>query len=249
MITMVDFETEMAATRQMLVEKLGLPSLPPGLLMRDATPPPDDDTRAFCEGAGFPRIAYIDVAPAPTARPGRSHENVGDQVRLHGGSAVVGWLVRAAPALFYEAGPHTVWKRPDGALVEVTPQMNETQILFALDGRKVVTPFDPRHWPKKRVKIYDAGYAAGVPAKSGSSPKDRLEGALDEFMALADRHDAFDAAMAEDGRVELAEYAHIANELVHAKVNIFLMVEASMMVARAKKKEVDGGEEPSGPTP
>lgn len=247
--TIIDFETEMSATRRMLIEESGLPSLPPQILMRDATPPPDGVTQAFCESAGFTQIHYIDVDPAPTAQPDRSYENVCHHVNQHGGVPVLGWIVRGAPMLFYEAQFHTVWRRPDGALVDVTPRANESLTLFGLDGRTVAIPYDPRLWPKKRAKTYASNQAAADRPASVLLSKDQLESALDHFLALADRHDALFATMAEKGRIDPVNYPLVANEMVEAKVKIFLMVEALMMRSRAKKKDAHLREGPTAPTP
>lgn len=246
--TVIDFETEMSASRQKLIEKSGLPPLPPQLLMRDATPPPDDITWAICESAGFAEIHYVDIEPAPLATPHRSYEHVCRHVDQHDGTPILGWIVRAAPALYYEAAFHTVWRRPDGVLVDITPRPHDSQTLFALDGRSLTAPYDPRLWPTRRAKTYVPHHAAADRAKPVSLPKDPLESALDEFLAAADRHDALVAAVAENGKIDLLKYPNVANEMVEAKIKLFLMVEASMMVTRAKK-DVDMREGPSSPTP
>jgi hypothetical protein len=73
-----------------------------------------------------------------------------------------------------------------------------------------------------------------------------LAGAVDEFLALADRHDAFVARTG--ARVDLPEYVSLANDLVEAKVKIFLMVEGTMMSSMANKHVSDAGEGPSTPS-
>jgi hypothetical protein len=251
MIAINDFETELSATRKMLSERLGGSQLPPELRLRQTTPPPDETTRLFCRSAGFDRLEYLDVRPTSAARPGSPYDNVREHVVRSGGCVVHGWIIRAVPALFYEAEYHAVWQSPGGALVDVTPQPgNETGVFFAPIGLPEPAPSGPPPWPaKKRAKIFDLEDAEPVHEKRVSLPRSPLErdrrlvAALDEFLALADRHDAFVARTG--ARVDLPEYVTLANDLVDAKVKIFLMVEATMMSSMANKHAPDAGEGPS----
>lgn len=74
----------------------------------------------------------------------------------------------------------------------------------------------------------------------------RFVAALDEFFVLAERHDAFVARTG--AQADLPEYVTLANDLVDAKVKIFLMVEATMMSSRADKHASDAGEGPAAPS-
>jgi hypothetical protein len=250
MTTINDFETELSATREMLSERLGV-SLPPELRLRLTTAPPDEITSLFCRSAGFDRLEYLDVRPTSAARPGRSYDNVREQVVRCGGCVVHGWIVRAVPILFYEAEYHAVWQSPDGTLVDVTPQPgNETGIFFAPIGLPESTPSGPPRWPaKKRAKILDLEDIAPERVSLPRSPQERdprFVAALDEFFVLAERHAAFVARTG--AQADLPEYVTLANDLVEAKVKIFLMVEASMMSSSADKHPSDAGEGPAAPS-
>ena len=251
MTEIIDFETELSEARKLLSERLGV-QLPPELRLRQSTPPPDEITHLFCRSAGFGRLEYLDVKPAPAARPGRSYDNVREHIVRHGGCVVHGWIVRAVVMLFYEAEYHAVWQTPEGALVDITPHpANESGVFFAPVGLPEPAPSGPPPWPaKKRARISDLEDAlpAGV-----SSPKlpprqeQRLAAALEGFLTLADRHDGFVARMG--ARADLPEYVTLANDLVEAKVRIFLMVEALMMSSMAKDRASDTGEGPTAPSP
>lgn len=253
MTTINDFETELSATREMLSERLGA-SLPAELRLRQTTPPADETTRLFCRSAGFDRLEYLDVRPTSAARPGRSYDNVREHIVRCGGCVVHGWIVRAVPILFYEAEYHAVWQSPDGALVDITPQPgNETGVFFAPIGVPESAPSGPPPWPaKKRVKILDLEDAEPGHEKRVSLPRSPLErdprlvAALDDFFVLAERHDAFVARTG--ARADLPEYVSLANDLVNAKVKIFLMVESTMMSSRADKHASGGGEGPAAPS-
>jgi hypothetical protein len=246
-----DFETELSAKRKMLSERLGGYQLPPELRLRQTTPPPDETTREFCESAGFDRLEYLDVRPTSAARPGRSYDNVREHVMRCGGCLVHGWIVQAVPVLFYEAEYHAVWQSPAGALVDITPQPGgETEVFFAPVGLPDHAPSGPPRWLSKRARTF--ALDEQVREKRVSLPKSplesdrRLAGAVDEFLALADRHDAFVARTG--ARVDLPEYVSLANDLVEAKVKIFLMVEGTMMSSMANKHVSDAGEGPSTPS-
>ncbi|WP_375157794.1 hypothetical protein [Bradyrhizobium sp. RDT46] len=246
-----DFETELFEARKMLSERLGV-QLPPELRLRQTTPPPDETTLLFCRSAGFDRLEYLDVKPTPAARPGRSYDNVREHMVRRGGCVVHGWIVRAVPMLFYEAEYHAIWQSPEGALVDITPQPgDESGVFFAPVGHPEPAPSGPPPWPaKKRARISDLEDAK--PAEQRVSPlrlppgqEQRLAAALDKFLVLADRHDGFVARMG--ARAESPEYVTLANDLVEAKVRIFLMVEGLMMSSMANTRASDKG--PSAPSP
>ena len=245
------FETELSATRKMLSERLGVSQLPAELRLRQTTPPPDETTLLFCRSAGFDRLEYLDVKPASAARPGRSYDNVREHVMRSGGCMVHGWIVRAVPLLFYEAEYHAVWQSSEGALVDITPQPGgETGVFFAPVGLAEHIPSGPPRWPaKKRAKILDLEDAEPERVSLPRTPQERdprFVAALDEFFVLAERHDAFVAKTG--ARVDLPEYVTLANDLVDAKVKIFLMVEATMMSSMANKHASESGEGPSAPS-
>lgn len=75
--------------------------------------------------------------------PGRSFQNVATMVRRQGGSVQHGWRMREQPAAYVEGQFHAVWRRLDGALIDVTPRTDGlTEILFLPDSKMVWTGED-----------------------------------------------------------------------------------------------------------
>jgi len=75
--------------------------------------------------------------------PGRSFQNVAAMVRKLGGSVQHGWRMREQPAAYVEGQFHAVWRRLDGALIDVTPRTDGlTEILFLPDSKLVWTGED-----------------------------------------------------------------------------------------------------------
>lgn len=64
----------------------------------------------------------VPVCPADGAVADDCFLNVRRCVEQAGGQEVVGWLVMLWPRVLAEAVHHAVWRAPEGALVDVTPQ-------------------------------------------------------------------------------------------------------------------------------
>lgn len=76
------------------------------------------------------------VQPGDDCQPGSSFQNVNAMTRRYGGSAQHGWRMREQPAVFVEGEFHAVWRRPDGALIDVTPREDGlSEILFLPDSK------------------------------------------------------------------------------------------------------------------
>lgn len=89
------------------------------------------------------QLTYVEVRPAPGARPLNCHLNVAAHARRAGGRIVYGWLIWEGPEhLQFEH--HAVWESPQGGFVDVTPQQDgERQILFL--------PDPARPWQGRRI--------------------------------------------------------------------------------------------------
>lgn len=68
------------------------------------------------------------------------HLNVWCQAREHGGQPQHGWvLAQDKSKMFSEAIFHTVWRSPDGKLVDVTPRVDsEKRLLFVPDLHRAI---------------------------------------------------------------------------------------------------------------
>jgi hypothetical protein len=86
---------------------------------------------------GTPTLHYVPVNTVTGAAPDDCFRVVGDHVRNAGGEMVLGWAIWEWPRVFIEAEFHAVWKRADGALLDVTPKRQPIRrILFLLDMRR-----------------------------------------------------------------------------------------------------------------
>ena len=78
----------------------------------------------------------VPVEPAEGCLPGSCFQNVAATVRGRGGSAQHGWRMREQAAAYVEGSFHAVWRRPDGALIDVTPRGDQlSEIVFLPDSR------------------------------------------------------------------------------------------------------------------
>ena len=81
---------------------------------------------------------YVAVEPGEGCLPGRSFQNVAAIVRLHGGSVQHGWRLREQASAYVEGEFLAVWRRLDGALIDVTPRADGlNEIIFLSDSRMV----------------------------------------------------------------------------------------------------------------
>lgn len=94
----------------------------------------------------FARIAlkgvaqWIDVEPLEGSKQTECFDNVDSAIRVHGGKAVMGWIVWEKPGVWLEAEHHAIWEQADGAWRNVTPTVNgETRVVFVPDHQAVPT--------------------------------------------------------------------------------------------------------------
>lgn len=127
------------------------------------TPPPvilaapemiDAETLAFCATISPHAPFYVPVAPAGHAKVAYCFDNSVAQAAAEGGEAAYGWAIWRWPGRWFEAEHHAVWRRPDGSLLDVTPQLGDpARILFLPDPEAV---FDPTTY-RRNVMAPDAG--------------------------------------------------------------------------------------------
>lgn len=79
-------------------------------------------------------LLTVPVNPHPSSLLGECFDNVAAAVQRAGGSIIYGWLFWEWPEVLLEAEFHAIWRRPDGSLLDVTPQADgEAEILFLPD--------------------------------------------------------------------------------------------------------------------
>jgi hypothetical protein len=101
----------------------------------------DSATRAFCETISREVPLYVRVEPAAGAKPAYCFDNSAAQALRHGGEAVYGWAIWRWPGRWFEAEHHAVWRRPNGDLLDITPQAGDpSRVLFLPDPS---APYDP----------------------------------------------------------------------------------------------------------
>jgi hypothetical protein len=113
----------------------------------------DAATRAFCATISPSEPVYVPVEPAAAAKPIYCFDNSVAQAAANGGEAVYGWAIWHWPGRWFEAEHHAVWRRADGTLLDVTPQIGDPpRILFLPDAS---APYDPSTF-RRNVMAPDA---------------------------------------------------------------------------------------------
>lgn len=74
----------------------------------------------------------VDVVPREGASANDCFLHVPERVAADGGGQVLGWSLWELPGIFVEAEAHTVWRRPDGGLLDIAPKNAETARVFFL---------------------------------------------------------------------------------------------------------------------
>ncbi|MEI9928558.1 MAG: hypothetical protein WDN44_13745 [Sphingomonas sp.] len=116
----------------------------------------DQATLAFCATITPSAPLYVRVEPAEGARPAYCFDNSAAAAARHGGAAAHGWAIWRWPGRYFEAEHHAVWRRPDGSLLDVTPQLGTPErILFLPDDAAVYDPITYR----RNIMAADAGNA------------------------------------------------------------------------------------------
>lgn len=78
--------------------------------------------------------------------------NVREAVSKFGGEAVYGWQIHTLGDLYYQCEHHAVWRRPDGVLIDITPNEDEGNP-YSLFIQKEDLPFEGWQVPTRRIPI------------------------------------------------------------------------------------------------
>ncbi len=114
----------------------------------------DEATLAFCATISAEAPRYVPVKPVPWGKLAYCFDTSVETARQRGGSAAYGWAIWRWPGRWFEAEHHAVWRKPDGSLLDVTPQTGEPErILFLPDDDAV---YDPATF-RRNVMAPDAG--------------------------------------------------------------------------------------------
>lgn len=76
---------------------------------------------------------YVDVVELPDAPPNECFPLVAGHVEKWGGALVVGWSIWELPGLFVEAEFHSVWRSPDGELIDITPKRTRSARIYFVE--------------------------------------------------------------------------------------------------------------------
>lgn len=122
--------------------------------MRTTTPSRlSSEIRELCARISKEEPVFVNVSPQAGAQIDQCFWNVRDTVRKLGGKKIFGWCIWEYADLFWEAEHHSVWLKPSGGLIDVTPKKdNEPRILF-LPDKKAGYNFKE---PKQRPNIFQA---------------------------------------------------------------------------------------------
>lgn len=104
--------------------------------MKTPTTPPEITSKitALCNSIAPSKPQYIPVHPTANCKINDCFHNVDMVVQQNGGASVLGWTIWQRANVLIEAEAHSVWKSPQGNLVDITPHShNEEQILFLED--------------------------------------------------------------------------------------------------------------------
>ncbi|HEX4145277.1 MAG TPA: hypothetical protein VHY91_17350 [Pirellulales bacterium] len=102
-----------------------------------------DQIKAFCRILNADdEPSFVPVVPVRNARVDDCYFNVGIAEKAGGGEPLHGWTIwifqNDEEPLFLDAEHHSVWRKPDRKLVDVSPRPDgETQILFHPDPERV----------------------------------------------------------------------------------------------------------------
>ena len=93
---------------------------------------------SFCRSiVAEPQPVYVPLRPVSNAPQNECVTIVPRHIEQNGGEQVIGWAIWEWPRVFIEAEFHSVWRQPDGSLLDLTPKvMPMPRILFLPDPRR-----------------------------------------------------------------------------------------------------------------
>jgi hypothetical protein len=94
--------------------------------------------KAFCRNVvPDSKPIYVVVQPLPDKPINECFNIVPEHILAHGGEQQFGWSIWHWPKVFVEAEFHSVWKCPDGTMVDITPKrISVDRILFLPDPHR-----------------------------------------------------------------------------------------------------------------
>lgn len=99
------------------------------LVPKNATPAIAAFAKQLCNGEA---PQFIDIIPDSEATPLSCWQNVHSVCARKGGQAVKGWRLWWIPDVMVEAQAHVIWERPDGILIDVTPNEDQEHVCLFL---------------------------------------------------------------------------------------------------------------------
>ncbi len=109
-----------------------------GLSLPQPAVPSDTDGNvlAFCQQINSNKPFYVDVHSWGQSQSVECFHNVNKYKELNGGDIVYGWCIWQHTKIMLEAEFHSVWKSPEGAYLDITPNpINFKRILFLPDHK------------------------------------------------------------------------------------------------------------------
>jgi hypothetical protein len=105
----------------------------------------DQNTINFCRSISPHDPVFIPSRPGKNAVPSHCFDNSAAKVKRSKGSVMHGWAIWHVPGLYFEAEHHGIWRKADGTLLDVSPQIFDyDRILFLPDPDAVYDPANIR---------------------------------------------------------------------------------------------------------
>jgi hypothetical protein len=89
----------------------------------------------FCKEHFSEKCQLVRIDPLPDKPLNDCFPIVEEHVELNGGKQIFGWCIHVWRRVIIEAEFHSIWERPDGVLIDITPKKEKgTHIVFVHDA-------------------------------------------------------------------------------------------------------------------